>query len=156
MYSLIRSRAQVRSHGGQRSRVNSEVITRLATPINFGFARRSKGAAVVAEKMACSSSVLLHYTINVAGMSWPVTYGEVATLVQEFLGGSVPTSEMIVSKPLPTRLISVPAMAVMVTDLDSERSFSCKNNLPFKASLDVERLTAAFYLTSTAFFSTHG
>ena len=34
-------------------------------------------------KVARSSSA--HYTINVAGMSWPVTYGEVATLAQEFL-----------------------------------------------------------------------
>ena len=39
--------------------------------------------------MACSSSVLLHYTNNVAGMSWPVRYGEVATLAQELLEGQL-------------------------------------------------------------------
>ena len=70
-------------------------------------------AAVVTEihlNVVCSSSILLHYTINVAGMSWPVRYGEVATLAQEFLEGlSPPTSlRMMVFKPLPTRLISVP------------------------------------------------
>ena len=35
--------------------------------------------------VVCSSSIVVHYTINVGGMSWPVTYGEVATLAQEFL-----------------------------------------------------------------------
>ena len=39
-------------------------------------------------KVACSSSVLLHYTINVVGMSGPVRYGEVATVAREFLRGS--------------------------------------------------------------------
>ena len=47
-------------------------------------------------------------TNNAAGMSWPVTYGEAATL-KEFLEGlSLPTSEMMVLKPLPTHCISVP------------------------------------------------
>ena len=40
---------------------------------------------------------------NIVGMSWPVTYGEVATLAQEFLEGlSPPTLEMMVFKPLLT------------------------------------------------------
>ena len=73
-----------------------------ATPINYRFVRRSKGRPY--PKVACSSSVLLHYTIDVVGMSWPVRYGEVrmyvATLAQEFLEGlSPPTSEMMVFKP---------------------------------------------------------
>ena len=60
-------------------------------------------AAVVTDiclKVACLSSVLLHNTSNIVGMSWPVRYGEVATLAQEFLEGlSPPTSEMLVFKP---------------------------------------------------------
>ena len=47
-------------------------------------------------------------TINAARMSWPVTYGEAATLAQEFLEGvSLPTSEMMVMKPLSIHFISV-------------------------------------------------
>ena len=39
-------------------------------------------------------------TINVTGMSWPVTYGEVATLAQEFLEGlSLPTQNCWCSSP---------------------------------------------------------
>ena len=47
--------------------------------------------------------------INVAGMSWPVRYGEVATLAQEFLEGLKPPNFRNDGVPAPpTRLISVP------------------------------------------------
>ena len=55
---------------------------REATPINFRLQWPLK--------VACLRSVLLHYTTNVAGMSWSVRYGEVATLAQEFLEGLSP------------------------------------------------------------------
>ena len=65
-------------------------------------------AAVVADISECGVFEQ-RPTINAARMSWPVTYGEAATLAQEFLEGlSLPTSEMMVLKPLPTRFISVP------------------------------------------------
>ena len=44
-------------------------------------------------KVAFSSSVLLHCTTNVAGISWPVRYGEVATLAQEFFEGLSPRND---------------------------------------------------------------
>ena len=37
----------------------------------------------------------------VAGMSWPVTYGEVATLAQEFLEGLSPPTNGVQAPPYP-------------------------------------------------------
>ena len=74
--------------------------------------------------------------INIVGMSWPVTYGEVVTLAQEFLEGlSPPTLEMMVFKPLLTLTGGNGCYDHSFFLLDSERSFSGKNNLPFNGTL---------------------
>ena len=77
-------------------------------PINFRY--EATKATVVDDISECGVFVQHPTSLhNVSGMSWPVTYSEVATLAQEFLEGLSPrTSEMMVFKPLPTRLISVP------------------------------------------------
>ena len=67
-------------------------------------------------------------------MSWPVRYGEVATLAQELLEGlSPPTLEMMAFLP-----------ALSSVAMDSERSFSCKNNLLFECTLVQKRDAKTF------------
>ena len=51
-------------------------------------------------KVVCSSSVLHPCTTNVAGMSWLVRYGEVATLAQELFEGLSPRNDGV-QAPIP-------------------------------------------------------
>ena len=55
-------------------------------------------AAIVADMS--ESGVLLHCSTNVAGMSWPVRYNEVATLAQECFEGLSPRNDGV-QAPIP-------------------------------------------------------